>query len=689
MADETRGDSTKPKDPDLHKRAMDHADEAWKQEFENIDTGRDCQRFYAGGMAQWDPEAAERRKAANRPVLTMNRIPGFVRQLTGEVRQNPPSIKVLPAKDGATVEKAEIFNGLIRNIEQQSLARAAYTKATENAAQTGIGAWRVVTQYSADDAFEQDIRIKRINDPFAVLIDPLAQMPDKSDMRYGFVFEEIAKAEFERRYPGKTVESLPANVADQSLAWRTVDTVKIGEYWYRDPVKKTLQLHEDDTVSYAGEEGDANPSPVVQKREVKVDQIKSCIVSGKDVLEGPFDWPGRYIPIAVVVGEEIYEGGRVTRKGMVHDARDPQKVYNYTRTAAVEAVAMQPKSPYVATADMVSGYENQWATAGTDNRAVLIYKADPKAPGMRPERSAPPIASQGLDVQSQIAVEDLKGVTGIYDASLGSEGNETSGRAILARQSEGDTGTYHFIDNLSFAINYTGRILVDLIPKIYDSTRIVRTLGEDGSAKMVKINEPTVDNGQEITLNDLSAGEYDVTVTTGPSYATKRAEATAFMTEFVRSFPEVGQIAGDIIVKNMDVPGADEIAKRIRMAKGLNDEGEPIQQEPPPPDPATAAKAIKDAADADKTKAETVSIELQNAGTFMQLQSLTGQVQQLMQMVQQLAQGGEQGAQPPPAAPPGMPPEMQPPPDQMTDMPATIEVGNGLPPTVEIGAQTA
>ena len=246
-----------------------------------------------------------------------------------------------------------------------------------------------------------------------------------------------------------------------------------------------------------------------------------------------------------------------------------------------------------------------------------------------------------------------------------------------------------FIDNLSYAINYTGRILVDLIPKIYDSTRIVRTLGEDGSAKMVKINEPVQENGQEITLNDLSAGEYDVTVTTGPSYATKRAEATAFMTEFVRSFPQVGEIGGDIIVKNMDVPGAEELAKRMRMKMGLNDEGEPIQQEQPPPNPKDAASALKDAATADKTKAETVGIELQNAGAVVQLQTMGAHIQQLMAMVQQMAQGGEQAPQPPPPMPPSAPPEMQPPPDQMTDMPPTIELDEGMPPTVEIGAQTA
>lgn len=678
---------------DLLQRALAHADEAWKQEYDNVQSGRDCQRFYVGGEAQWDTTALAKRKAANRPALTMNRGPGFVRQLTGEVMQNPPGIKVLPAKDGATIEAAEIFNGLIRNIEQQSVARAAYTKAAENAAQAGIGGWRVVTQYSADDSFDQDIRIKRINDPFQVLIDPLAQEPDKSDMRYGFVFEDLATEEYRKRYPNVPAESLPTNVADQGLTWRTVNTIKIAEYWYREPVKKTLQLHEDGSVSYA-EDKDEEPnlSPVVQTRPVVVQQVKTCLMSGAGILEGPTDWAGRYIPICVVVGEEIWSDGRAVRKGMIHDMRDPQRVYNYTRTAAVEAVAMQPKAPFILTADQASGYESQWANAGTENLAALFYKGDARANGP-PKRSEPPLASQGLDVQSQLAISDLEGVTGIYKAGLGAPSNETSGRAIMARQQEGDTGTYHYIFNLGVAIQYCGKILVDLIPKIYDSTRVVRTLGEDGSAKMVKINEPQKDAaGMDMVLNDLSAGEYDVTVVTGPSFATKRAEATEFMTELLRGFPTLTDIAGDIIIKNMDVPGAEEIAARIRDAKGLDEEGKPIEQAPPPPSPVDASTALKNAASADKLEAETEQLRLQNAQMFMGMQAIATQLPQIMQALQQLTQAG-QGEQPPAAPMPemGAPPMGEaPPPDAMPPMgEMPPEMPSDLPPTVEIGGAVA
>jgi hypothetical protein len=674
---------------DLLSRALAHADEAWKQEYDNVSSGRDCQRFYIGGEAQWDSQALSDRKSANRPALTMNRCPGFVRQLTGEVRQNPPSVKVLPAKDGATVEAAEIFNGLIRHIEQQSVARAAYTKAAENAAQAGIGGWRIVTQYSGDDSFDQDIRIKRINDPFQILIDPLAQEPDKSDMRYGFVFEDMAKEQYQKQYPDVPCESLPTNVADQSFSWRTLDTVKIAEYWYREPVKKMLRLHEDGAVSY--DDDDTPPeSPVTQQREVVVQQVKSCLMSGGGILQGPTDWAGRYIPICVVTGEEIWADGRATRKGMIHDMRDPQRVYNYTRTAAVEAVAMQPKAPYIMTANQASGYENQWAQAGIRNDAALFYKGDALANGP-PKRSEPPIASQGLDVQSQLAVSDLEGVAGIYKAGLGAPSNETSGRAILARQQEGDTGTYLYIDNLSIAVQYCGKILVDLIPKIYDSTRIVRTLGEDGSTKMVEINKPDMDeSGMEIVLNDLSAGEYDVTVATGPSYATKRQEATAFMTELVRSFPMIADIGGDIIVENMDLPGADKLAGRLREAMGIDKDGQKIEAEQKP-DPVEAAKAMKDAAATDKIIAETEQIRLETGQMMLSMQGMLGQLQQIMPQLQMLTQQGEPGEQPP-MPPEGMAPPMEggpemggmPPGDPMLE-----GMSDGLPPVVEIDDDTA
>jgi len=631
---------------DLHERAMRHANEAWLQEFENIDKGRDDQRFYAG--EQWPMDALQQRRDENRPVITINRLPGFVRQLTGDVRQNTPSVKVLPAHGEASREVAKIFNGLIRNIETESNAKQAYVKGVENAAICGIGGWRITTQYSSDDGFDQDIRIKRITDPFSILMDPMAREADKSDARYGFVFEDLSKEEFAERYPDQPIDSMPTSVAGaMSVAWTTADTVKVAEYWYRETRRRKLQLMSDGAVRYADEAKPSEaPEPgeppeaeatVAQERDVDAVQIKSLIMNGKEVLGGPYDWAGRYIPICVVTGEEIYFDGRVVRRGMVRDAKDPQRVYNYTRTAAVEAVAMQPKSPFTATKEQVKGYERQWDEAGSKNLSVLIYNSDPKVPGP-PQRVQPAITSTGLDIQSQLANDDMKGVTGIYDASLGQKSNETSGRAILARQKEGDTGTFHFIDNLGVAIEHCGRILVDLIPKIYDSTRIVRTLEEDGSEEMVPINVPhpsAVDEqGEHIVLNDLSVGEYDVVVSTGPSYATKRQEAAESLTEFMRTVPQSGSVIADLVAKNMDWPGADEIAARLKkmLPPGITEEGPP---QPPPPPPDLVAKLEKTKAEVDLLQAKTDGQHIANAEAgatlLVELQQMHATMASLMQ----------------------------------------------------------
>jgi hypothetical protein len=395
-------------------------------------------------------------------------------------------------------------------------------------------------------------------------------------------------------------------------------------------------------------------------------------MSGKDILSGPHEFPGSLNPICVVVGEEITIDRATRRKVMVHDARAPQRMCNYSRSAGAEAVALQPRSPFLASVGHIKGYEPIWRTAGSQNHSFLPYNVDPLAPNSKPERSPPPIASQGLDTQYAMAAADLEAVTGIYKASLGAPSNETSGIAIARKQQEGDTGTFLYPDNLSRALGYAGRILAEIIPKIYDNERMVRILKEDGTAEMITVNatEPeTLPNGKQEPAYDLDDGEYDVNVTTGPSFASRRAEAWENMTALAQAYPPLMQLAGDLVIRNGDFPGADEIAKRMERAlpPGLKDD-EPA--EPPPPTPeqqAAAAKdaatALKDGATTDKIVAETTKINLENAGMVVQLQTLGGQVQQLMQMVQQLA---GQGGQPPQ---PGMAPEGMAPPAGPAEMP--------------------
>jgi hypothetical protein len=646
---------------EVHKRALKRADDTFAFERENIDNGRDCQRFYLGGLEQWD-KAARDARGKNRPMLTVNRMPAFVRQLTGDIRRDTPAVKVLPAKGKASKDIAEVFTGLIRNIEAQSDADACYCIAAENAAIASQGAFRIVREYSSDDDFDQDIRVRPIRDPFGFMIDPYAILPDKSDARYGWVFSRMSNDDYEATYPDAPLDDIPMGDASAGrFSWRVGDSVRIAEYFEKEIEKVTIYLLADGSVV------DKVPPGAQVKRERVVERAKvvSYIISGSGVLHGPQDWLGKYIPICVVTGEEVTVDGSTTRKGMIHDARDPQRVLNYARTTEAESIALQPKAPFTATKKQLTGYEPMWNSAGVSNPPVLYYTPDPNAPGP-PQRSQPPVMSNGLVNLSMAASQDMKDVTGLYDASLGQSSNETSGRAIIARQKEGDTGTYLYFDNLRRAIAYGGRVMVDTIPKVYDGVRIVRVLSEDGSAEMKTINGPD-EKDPMAPLLDLSIGEYDVIVSTGQSYMTRREERREALIGLTQNVPAIGEVAADLLVDALDFPGGDEISKRLKVKMGIGEDGEPIQQEPPPPDPTLVAKALADGAKADLTKAQTEGQEIKNAADFLNLQAMMAQLGAQMQaiqggMQQMMAMQGGQGA--PQGGEMPMQPPMEPPPAQ-------------------------
>lgn len=670
MADAGARASEGDQNPDNpHGLALKHANEAWTAESENFDNARDDQRFYAG--EQWLADAKQERTQANRPCITINRIPGFVKQVTGDVRKDTPSVKIVPSKDGASEEVADIFSGLIRNIENQSNAKAAYVQATENACITGLGSFRVKTQYAGEDSFDQDIRIERLVDPFAVLYDPAARKPDKSDMRYCFVFVDMPKEVYEKEFPDKPISAMPSGPnAIQGLVWFSMESVRIAEYWYRKPVKKQLLELADGRVldaKTALEEAKESGQPldVVNKRTIKTDEICMRLMNGTEFLTEEAPWAGKYIPIIPVIGEEIYIEGRVVRRGMVRDAKDPQRVLNYMRTAAVEAAALQPKSPYMVSVNQIKGYESYFERAGSSNLPFIVYNPDPLVPG-EPKRSPPALAQEGLDSQANLAGQDLQSVVGIYNVSLGAPSTEKSGVAIMARQKQGDTGTYNYIDNLATAIRHLGDILVDLIPKIYDTPRMVRILKEDGTGEMHAVNHPAGPDGMPVhpsmlgqmspdeiaaakKINDLSVGKYDVTAITGPSFATRRMEAREGMIELIRAMPQVMQKAADLVVRNMDFPGADDIAERL------------APQPNPGPPPSEMSKVEKDLAQAGLFKAQTEAAQIGNIEGGLGLLETLRQMHMTMQAVQdQLAQGmaphaapAPVGLGPPAGAPPG------------------------------------
>jgi hypothetical protein len=548
-------------------------------------------KFYAGSPDnhwQWPADVLATRGAVQgqtinaRPCLTINKLPQHVRQVTNDQRQNRPTGKVIPADDKADIDVAEVFNGMVRHIEYISDADVAYDTACENQVSYGEGYIRLLTEYCDDNTFDQDIKIGRVRNSFSVYMDPTIQDPCGQDAKWCFVTEDIPKAEYERKYPDSapitTLQTL--GVGDQNLSqWLNEDTIRIADYYYVDYDSGTLNLYPGNATAFDGTPEDKQLRAIYGKpkksRQSDRAKIKYCKINGYEILEER-DWAGQYIPIIRIVGNEFEVDGRLYVSGLVRNAKDAQRMYNYWVSQEAEMLALAPKAPFIGYGGQFEGYENQWKTANTTNWPYLEVNPDVTdgagATLPLPQRAQPPMASSGLLQAKAGASEDIKASTGQYNASLGMTSNERSGKAILARQREGDVGTYHYGDNLARGVRYLTRQLIDLIPKIYDTQRIARIIGEDGEASMVKIDpmqaEPVkkiVDqNGIVIDkIYNPGVGKYDVVATTGPGYATKRQEALEAMGQLLQGNPQLWQVAGDLFVKNMDWPGAQEMAKRF------------------------------------------------------------------------------------------------------------------------------
>jgi hypothetical protein len=389
-------------------------------------------------------------------------------------------------------------------------------------------------------------------------------------------------------------------VGDQSVSqWMTENTVRIAEYFYYEITKQTLNLYPGNATALQGSPEDKmlrmQFGKPLRSREAERKQVKWLKINGYEVLESS-DWAGEHIPVIRVLGNEFEVEGRIYISGLVRNAKDPQRMYNYWVSQEAEMLALAPKAPFIGYGGQFEGYEAQWKTANTNNWPYLEVNPDVTdgAGGMLPlpSRAQPPMASSGLLQAKAGAAEDIKSVTGQYNASLGMAGNERSGKAILARQKEGDTGTYHYNDNYARAVRRLARQLIDLIPKIYDTQRVARIVKEDGESQAVKINPMQPEAVKKIVdergividkIYNPSVGKYDVMVVTGPGYATKRQEAMEAMGQMLQGNPQLWAVAGDLFVKNMDWPGAQEMAKRFAKTidpKLINDQDE---------DPALAA----------------------------------------------------------------------------------------------------
>lgn len=574
------------------------ASKYWQRTY---DLSRDDTAFAYGN--QWDDKALEVRKG--RPTLTLNKMGQFIMRLVGDQRQNVQQIKCISAGNfDAVVQNADatkeykqsqLLEGLIRNIEVISNAPYQYKTAFQHAVEGGFGWLRVLTDYTDGDSFDLDLKIQAVRHRYTVLIDPDAVEPDASDMNWAFITERMSAEEFHKRYPDGQIADLQRVTADHVPFWGVDKTVVVSEYFTRKPIVRTLLLmsnnetYWEDEVKDVLDELSAQGIKISRKRKVNTFKVLWYKITAGGILEGPKEWVGSTIPIVPVWGKEIDLDGKREFRGLIHDAKDAQRMHNYWMSAATERVALAPKAPWVGAAENFEGYEEKWNTANITNWSYLPYNTTPS--GDRPMRQDPPqMPSQELQIAS-LSEQGIKSSVGMYDAMIGNRSAETSGIAIQSRQQQGDTANFVFTDNLNLAIQRVGKILLEAIPAVYDGNRIVRMHFADGTGDFVEINKTIWDEqtGREVIVHDLSMGKYDCAVTTGPQYMTQRQEAANTMLELAKVIPQVGQIAPDLLAGNLDIPNSDILAQRLKKMLPPNmlspEEQQEIAKNSPPPAP--------------------------------------------------------------------------------------------------------
>lgn len=519
---------------------------------------KEYMRFIHVPGEQWDTYTKQAR-GQDRPMFEFNRARVTQKRIINGMRANRPQGKVRGYEDNDK-DTAEVFEGLIRNIANLSDFDSITDNAAEYQVAAGYAAWRIVTKYSTSNPWEQDIEFEGIRNPLCLWCDEAAYEMTGKDARDWLFTDQLPNAVFKSRYPDAKKVSFESDMEDDA-EWQDEETTRIAEYWWKEKAKKNLYLLSDGKIIEDADlqEAQGRGLAIVNQKEVDCYKIMSAIYSGDAELTEPTEFPGEHFPWIRVYGDYLCVDGKVFWTGLTPYIMDAQKAFNLGMTSAYESVARAPLSQMWATAKQAEGLSQHWATADKVNAPFQIYNADPQSPG-------PPQRIGGAEIpvaniqMSQIGAEEIKANSGIFDASLGNKSNETSGVALRAREAQGEIATFNYQDNMAKAVRRTWEITIGLIPYIYDTVRSLRVLGQDGSEKFVKVNEPDA-NGD--ILNDLGRGKYDVTITVGPSYSTRRQEATEVFSEMGRANPQIWGVAGDIMVRNMDVPGSEQLAKRL------------------------------------------------------------------------------------------------------------------------------
>lgn len=538
-------------------------------------------------MFQWPGELRQSRARDARPTLTINKTRQHALMVQNEIKENLPAVKISPTGGKASYESAQVYAGVVRHIEYNSNAAAAYANAMTYQVQGGIGYWRVTTGYAHEDSFDQEIFIKTVKDPLSVYIDCDCVESDGSDAKYNFVFEDMTPADFKRKYP-KEVDAASNVSFGGGGKWCNKDNIRVAEYMrcvYEVDWLLALPVRDAQGQAVEGEYDTVRMSEVpeamralvreddtIKRRKIETQKWEWYLIAGNSIIDRKI-WPGKYNPIVRVVGEEMLIEGQLERKGHVRNLKDPQRMYNYWTSSAVEQVALQGKQPYMASVQAIKGFEAYYQNANRVNYPYIPYNGydDQGNQIAPPSREQPPQMASAYINGMQIAAEEMKMVSGQADPTMGMQANEIAGVAIQRRIKQGDKATFHFIDNLSSSIRYTGKIVLDLIPKVYDTPRVIRIRAEDGSDEEIRIDpsQPealsTQSEGEQEAqrIFNPGVGKYEVVAQAGPAYATRREEAAEAMVAVFSGNPELMATAGDLFFRMQDFPMAEELAERL------------------------------------------------------------------------------------------------------------------------------
>lgn len=553
---------------------------------------------------QWPTDMLDKRTKQGRPSLVIPKLSAFIRQVVNDARQNRPQIVTKPVDGLADPKTASVLDGLVRHIQVRSNADIAYDTGIDCAVSGGFGYWTVDVEYADGMSMDKEIRINPVSNPLSIVGDPYSQRSDSSDWNSAFQTTMIPEDKFEELYKGAARTNWEAEYKDCGEQWRDGEDIMVAKWWTREEIDKTVyklsdgRVVDDAFMEQQGEMLAATGTRVVGSRQTKGYKVRQRILTGVEVIEEK-PWSGQYIPIIPIYGEELNIEGKRYFMSLIHSAKDAQRRYNYWASAATELVALAPKTPFIGEAKAFEEEPHKWDTINTESWA---YIATPN--GITPPQRQPLDGGQAVGAISQAmaASDEIKAILGMYDASLGQKSNETSGKAIMARQREGDTATFHFVDNQARAVRHTGCVIVDLAPSVYPPGSVVRILGERDMEATVTLGnaDPQAPKPAASPLDeqdviqeagglpdiyDIGLGRYDVTVDTGPSYNSKREQTSYEMTEFIRAFPDAAPVIGDIFAKNQDWQGADEIGRRLKamlpsqIAGGPSPEVQQLQQQ--------------------------------------------------------------------------------------------------------------